>query len=258
MSASRPSFPGRASGPAPRATGGLIVWFVFLLIAFAAFVALGTWQIERRAWKLDLIERVDQRVHADPVAAPGAARWPAVTAEGDEYRHVRLSGRYLPGPNTLVQASTELGAGYWVLTPLSRGDGSVVLVNRGFVPQAQRTTAIAEPAPGGPVTVTGLLRLSEPGGGFLRDNDPAAGRWYSRDVQAIARARGLGPVAPYFVDAGVAGGEPPAGAPVPGLTVVRFHNSHLVYTITWYALAAMTLGAAVLIARDERRRRRVR
>jgi len=233
---------------------GLVLWLAFLCVACGSFVALGTWQIERRAWKLDLIDRVEARVHAAPVAAPGQADWPAVDADQYEYRHVRLSGTWLPGRDTLVQASTTLGSGYWVLTPLQRDDGSVVLINRGFVPPAQRTAGSIPLAPG-QVTVTGLLRLTEPDGGFLRENDPAADRWYSRDVAAIAKQHALAPVAPYFVDAGADGTPPATGAPVPGLTVVRFHNRHLVYTITWYALALMSAGAALFLIRDARRRR---
>ena len=41
----------------------------------AGLVALGVWQLERRAWKLDLIARVDARLAAGPVAAPGPGRW---------------------------------------------------------------------------------------------------------------------------------------------------------------------------------------
>ena len=108
----------------------------------------------------------------------------------------------------------------------------------------------------GEVSVTGLLRISEPGGGFLRDNAPADDRWYSRDVAAIAQARGLdGPVAPYFIDAERPG---PAGYPVGGLTVIAFRNEHLVYALTWFGLALLVLVAAVVVARDERRRRRDR
>ena len=88
------------------------------LAAFAGFFALGTWQLERRAWKLDLIERVDQRVHAPAGDAPGPGQWPRVNRADDEYRHVRASGRFLHDRETLVQATTELGSGYWVLTPL--------------------------------------------------------------------------------------------------------------------------------------------
>lgn len=237
------------AGPSARARLGLAA---AALAAFVLFAALGGWQIQRRAWKLDLIERVEQRVHAAPVAAPERARWPEVTAATDEYRHVRLAGRYLHAQSTRVQAATVLGAGHWLLTPLQQADGTVVLVNRGFVPPGWRAPAAAE---GDAVVVTGLLRLSEPGGGFLRRNDPAADRWTSRDVAGIARARGLGEVAPYFVDADArAAPVPDGGGPVGGLTVVRFANNHLVYALTWFTLALMVAGATAWVVRDARRR----
>jgi surfeit locus 1 family protein len=103
----------------------------------------------------------------------------------------------------------------------------------------------------GPDTrIVGLLRISEPRGSFARNNDPADNRWYSRDVAAIAATRGLANVAPYFVDA--AAGQNPAGSPdrpTGGLTVISFPNSHLVYAITWYALALMVAGAWWWLAR---------
>ena len=233
-------------------------------VLFAGFVALGSWQVERRAWKLALIERVEQRIHAAPVDAPGRADWPRVSAARDEYRHVRLAGRFLHHRETLVQAATTLGAGHWVLTPLQAADGTVVLVNRGFMPSGRRPAARAA-EPGGDAVVTGLLRLTEPGGGFLRRNDPAANRWYSRDVQAIAAARGLAAVAPYFIDADAVLPSLPARGipenddlPVGGLTVTAFHNSHLAYALTWYTLALMVAAAALQVVRLERRARRGR
>jgi surfeit locus 1 family protein len=195
------------------------------LALILGFVALGVWQVQRLGWKNDLIARVEAKLAAAPVAPPRT-----VTA-GDEYTRVVLTGRYLPGRDTYVQAVTDLGGGYWVLTPMDTAQGRV-LVNRGFVLTDRRGRT---PPPAAPVRVDGLLRLSEPGGGFLRGNDPVAGRWYSRDVGAIAAAKGLGAVAPYFVDAGANGGEWPRG----GLTVVRFRNSHLSYALTWFAMAAL-------------------
>jgi surfeit locus 1 family protein len=247
-------------------------------LLFAGFFALGTWQVKRLQWKLDLIERVNQRVHAPALAAPGRERWPQVTAQSDEYRHVTVSGSFLPELSTRVQASTELGSGFWLLTPLCSADGSIVLINRGFVPAkagdfSPRTTrprASAEICAGAASAprsaVTGLLRISEPGGGFLRKNDPAGEHWYSRDVQAIAAARGLLRVAPYFIDAEAAKGDANAAQnvseqhpgdeqPVAGLTVITFHNSHLVYALTWYALALMVAGAGVWLVREERKPR---
>lgn len=210
---------------------------------------MGGWQIERRAWKLDLIARVDARIHAPAAPPPARADWARVNARDDAYRHVRATGSFLHDRETLVQAVTERGAGFWVLTPLSTDQGTV-LVNRGFVPPERRDPA-SRRAGQGPVTVTGLLRMSEPGGAFLRSNDPAAGRWYSRDVAAIARARGLGEVAPFFIDADAT--PNPGGYPVGGLTVVAFPNNHLVYALTWFGLAALSAWGAALILRKARR-----
>ena len=224
-----------------------------LAVAFLGFIALGAWQLERRAWKLDLIERVDARVHAPPVAPPGPGEWASVSAARDEYRNVVVTGRFLPGRESRVQAVTARGAGYWLIAPLQRGDGTVVLVNRGFV--APDWKASSTPADATEVRVQGLLRLSEPDGGFLRRNLPAQGRWYSRDVQAIAAAKGLSRVAPYFIDA--AGDEDSssgADGPVGGLTVVSFRNQHLQYALTWFALALMVVAAAWRVLREERRR----
>jgi len=206
-----------------------------LLLLAAGFAALGIWQIERRAWKHALIASVESRIHAAPVAAPGPPAWPALSATRDAYRRLSVSGRFLPGRDTLVRGVSDLGAGYWVMSPLDTGD-FIVLVNRGFVPQGHKGDL--GPATGR-VSVTGLLRTSEPGGGFLRTNDPTAGRWYSRDVAAIARARRLDRVAPYFIDADA---TPGGGYPAGGLTVVRFPDNHLVYALTWFTLAFLSLA----------------
>jgi surfeit locus 1 family protein len=153
----------------------------------------------------------------------------------------------------LVQALTELGSGFWVLTPLRQADGSMILVNRGFVPPERRDrTAHGAGEPTTQVTLTGLLRITEPRGSFLRSNDPTHDRWYSRDVQAIAAARSLRPVAPYFVDADAAA-APATAEPVGGLTVVTFRNAHLSYAITWYGLALLVVIGTWIVIREERR-----
>ena len=220
------------------------------LVLAAAFAALGVWQVERRAWKLDLIARVDARIHASPRPIPLRASWNRV--DDDAYTRVRTEGVFLHDRETLVQAVTDAGSGWWVMTPLATRDG-VVLINRGFVPPERHDPATRRAgSPEGSQTVTGLLRVTEPGGGFLRANDPAAERWYSRDVAAIARARGLVGTAPYFIDADAT--PNPGGYPVGGLTVIAFRNSHLVYALTWFALAGLAVGGTVLIVRPRRTR----
>ena len=234
---------------------------------FLGFIALGTWQVYRLQWKLDLIDRVERRVHSAPQPLPAPASWPQLDAKALEYQPSNLQGQWLTNKTVLTQATTALGSGFWVLTPLQQADGSQVLVNRGFVPDTLRRDwaggpQLAAATPTGDVSVTGLLRATEPKGGFLRDNDPQAQRWFSRDVQAIAQAQGLAQAAPFFIDAGLPDGSAdPVGEqkrssasdllsqpwPRAGLTQIRFVNNHLVYALTWYGLALMVLGAAWLV-----------
>nr|WP_315249164.1 SURF1 family protein [uncultured Duganella sp.] len=240
-------------------------------VMFAGFFALGTWQVIRLQWKLALIERVDQRVHGAPVPAPAMAQWPQLNAENDDYRRVQLSGVLLDGATTQVLASLERGIGYWVVTPLCTPDGGIVMVNRGFIPAggsgwkpqpapAAASADACDHAQGTVVSVSGLLRMTEIAGS-LRKNEPARNYWYTRDVQAIAQARGLGQakVAPYFIDAdaptaqaaGPVAGQQPTG----GLTVISFVNNHLVYAVTWFALALMVAAATVWVIRDARKQK---
>lgn len=233
----------------PRSTATLLILLIALSIAFCSFTALGIWQLYRLQWKLDLIERVESRIHATPVLLPAVSDWSQVNAERDEYKRVRLEGHFIAGRDTRVQALTELGAGFWVLSPFQLSDGGIVLVNRGFVPSSFKS-ALSFPST---TIVTGLLRMREPVGGFLRNNVPADDRWYSRDVAAIANARELANVAPFFVDAEQS--DNTQEWPRAGLTVTRFSNNHLGYAITWFALALLVAWAMWRLVVVERRLR---
>ena len=197
-----------------------VVLTVLAVVLLGVLLALGVWQVQRLAWKQDLIRQVDARIHAAPVAAPPPDQ--VVTRKADQYRRVVVSGRFDHSREALVKAVTDLGPGYWVVTPLVTDRGFTLLINRGFVPsERQKPADRAAGQVEGETTVVGLLRLTEPDGGFLRANDPAGDRWFSRDVAGIAKARGLsGPVAPYFIDADAT--PNPGGWPRGGLTVVRF------------------------------------
>ena len=245
---------------------------MLLLVSLVVlFSGLGVWQLQRLAWKQALIAAVDERVHADPVPVPDSTDWASLNVAEWVYQRVWLTGHFDHAAEVQSLAVSELGSGYWVMTPLLLDEGGTVLVNRGFVPQALRDPAERPMAPpAGLVRVTGLLRASEPEGGFLRDNDPDAGRWYSRDVEAIARSRKLAaPVAPFFIDAGRGDTNLPADDADPGilesaaaavdeyprggLTVITFRNTHLVYAITWFTLAVLGVVGVVLLLKEWRR-----
>lgn len=231
-----------------RAGAGRLLLPALCILGVLLFGSLGIWQLERLAWKRDLIARVEARLAAPPAPLPPRENWAALAHRDIEYRRVRLSGVFRHNDETLVEALTERGPGYWVMTPLVTSEGPV-LVNRGFVPPDRKEPKTREAGlPRGQVAVTGLLRLSEPGGRFLRANDPARGRWFSRDVAAIAESRRLGPAAPFFIDADATAN--PGGWPLGGLTVLRFRNHHLIYALTWFALAGLSLAGLVLVLRS--------
>jgi len=126
--------PAQSSPPSQKKKSRFFLGFMAVLggVFFVLFLSLGIWQVERLQWKLDLIARVDARVHAEAVAAPGRDDWANVNQAQDEYRHVTLTGTYLNDKEVLVRALTERGSGFWVLTPLRTSDGALTFINRGL------------------------------------------------------------------------------------------------------------------------------
>lgn len=227
-----------------------VVVIVMTVVMTGLLLALGTWQVKRLSWKLDLIQRVEQRAHAEPVDAPPPSQWALMTDPATyEYRRVRLTGVFRHQDEVQVYTVSDLGPGYWVLTPLQRDDGSLVIVNRGFVPSDKRdpSTRLEGELPAR-VDIVGLMRAPEAGGLFLRTNDPQNNRWYSRNLAQIAQAKSLGTVAPFYVDADAT--PNPGGLPIGGKTMLTFPNNHLSYAITWYILAAMTVAAGWYVTRN--------
>lgn len=257
------------NGPAPsrvlRGRWTRIAFYVSAIVVFSGFLMLGNWQLRRLHWKRQLIHDVAARVHAPPVAAPGPAQWRGVTSGDVQYLHVKVRGTFLRLEPTLVHGTAEPGYGFWVMAPLRTDRGFIVLVNRGFIPADLPGTpafAVAQP-PTSEISVTGLLRSSETGGGFLRANQPTEKRWYSRDVAAIGSALSLSStqLAPYFIDAdklSVDSAEGKPHWPLAGQTVIKFPNHHLGYLITWYLMALGVAGAVVYVDWVERRRARHR
>ena len=220
------------------------------LIALAILLGLGTWQLERRAWKEDLIARILRQSRAEPVAPPAPGAWDPA---GDEFRHVRVAGHFLNDRETLVHglAAGETPGralqGYYVLTPFIRDDGGTVLVNRGFVPtelkaQGDRRDGLIA----GSTTVTGILRASEPRTLFVPEPDPARGEWFNRDIAGIAAARGLQDAAPYLIEADAVPGQ--TAWPRGGQLRVDLPNNHLQYAFTWFGLAGCLIGVFSVFA----------
>jgi surfeit locus 1 family protein len=231
---------------------------VVVLAGVAVLVALGTWQLERLAWKQGLIAAIQARLTAAPAPLPLPVRTRLSTIDvgAAEFRRVAFTAELLHDNEALVYTTGSplrpdvSGVGYWVFTPARLPDGTLVMVDRGFVPEARRDARTrAEGQIAGPTEIVGVLRWPEEAGVFTPAADPARNLWFARDPAAMAAAKGIGPVMPYYVEQ--ESPAPPGGLPRPGPLQPNLPNNHLGYAITWYGLALVLLGvfAAWLISR---------
>ena len=241
----------------------LVVPAVFTLVVCAILVGLGVWQLQRLAWKENLIAEVTTRMGAAPVAAPGPIAWPGIDLGSVEYQPVIVSGHYLNDHEAHVIYSLTSpkgpigGVGYMVMTPFAADAGWIVYVNRGFVPGEKADPATrAAGLIGGEATVAGVLRLPADRSWFMPGDNAAKNEWFSRDPALFAASAGLpaAAIAPYIIDARY---DPnlPGGLPQGGETVVDFPNNHFGYALTWFGLAACAAGVFIAFAAGRLRQR---
>lgn len=217
-------------------------WFAaFALPALAVLIGLGVWQLERRAWKHELIAHLEMRLAADPVPLPGAGD--DLTAF--DFRRARLSGRFLHDREQLLVGRSYQGlSGYEVMTPFALADGRAVFVDRGWIPLAARDSARGEPS--AEVSFEGVIRVppAPSGPGASRGNEH-----YRLNLGHMAAEAGVDPgrLVPVYV---VATGEPSAGVlPVPRRVAVELPDNHLQYALTWFSLAAVLVVISIAMVR---------
>lgn len=216
-----------------------ILMGIACLLTLAALLALGTWQVERLAWKEGLLATIEERVVAEPRPLTDIETRYATTRDV-EYWPVTLSGVFHHEAERHYLATWRGQSGFQVLTPLELADGRFIFINRGFVPYDRKDAARrAEGQVEGVVEIAGLSRTApeEKPSFIVPDNDPAKNVFYWKDIQEMTRSAGLDDetVLPFFVDAGAA--ENPGGLPIGGVTRIDLPNSHLQYAMTWYGLA---------------------
>jgi surfeit locus 1 family protein len=236
----------------------LVLPILFSVAAFATFVSLGTWQLQRKAWKDAVTYALDTRLTATPAELPPRMRWPNLTASADEFRRVKFTAAYVPGEEALVFAGGGStfrpdvgGPGYWVFAPARLSDGSTVVINRGFVPEGRQDPSTRPALDTAPQEMVGVMRWPESATWFTPAGERSRNVWFLRDPLEIAAAKGWANVAPFFVELESPG--PPGGLPQPGPLRVKLRNEHLQYAITWYALAGVVVVMFAIWLRGRRR-----
>lgn len=213
-------------------------------IGISVLMALGTWQLQRMAWKENLIAVINERTKAEPsdlLLAYSASRPPQEDAIGLEYLRVKVRGHFLHDKERYFYApDPELGPGFNVYTPLEIAGGKIIVfVNRGYVPDRLKDpSSRAAGQVEGEVEVIGLIRQQSLQARFMPDNNAEQNVWYWRDVNGLAKSAfpdGKTTVLPLVVDQEA--NSLPGDGPKGGTTIVTLPNRHLEYAITWYGLA---------------------
>jgi surfeit locus 1 family protein len=233
---------------------GLLLFTAFSAASLALLIELGVWQLQQLEWKQGLITQIEARAHAEPVTLKEALTR-ARSGEDVSYLRVRVEGRFDNGKERYLYAVSDGTPGWHVITPLATPDGAVVLVDRGFVPNAfKEPSSRAQSEISDEVAVTGLARAPDTQGPFIPDNEPAENRWFWRDLGAMSKSMFptvVPDLAPFILEAERS--DIPGGWPLGGQTRLDLPNNHLQYALTWFLLALCLVVIYVIYVRGRLR-----
>ena len=206
---------------------------VFVFFAFLTLIALGTWQVERREWKQNIMNKIDARITAPPIPISAYSN-----ITDDEFKQITLTGNYLHNDEILILNKPFNGkAGQYVFTPFKTTSGEVIEINRGWVPTDQKIDQ-----PEGHTQITGIIRATQKpnwlGKMITLENKPQQKIWFWIELPKLYGSLNL-PQKDFYVEQ--TGKVIPLNYPYPLPPNPNLYNEHLQYAITWYLLAGILL-----------------
>lgn len=212
-------------------------FFIIIGLGGAAILIwLGSWQMQRLAWKQGVIAEIEAHIDADPVTLPDT-----LDPARDAYLPVRVKGTLGAEQIHVLVSGKEIGAGYRVISALTTDTGRRILADVGFIPASQKNTLDVQ----GNAELTGNLQWPQEIDGFTPEADTANNIWFARDVPAMAVALNAEPV---LLVTRFGAMQDKAVMPMP-VDTARIPNDHLQYAITWFSLAAIWLAMSIYFLR---------
>jgi surfeit locus 1 family protein len=215
---------------------------VFSVPVLILCLGLSAWQMERREWKLGILERIAVNQAAAPVALDDLLKGDPLARE---YGRVKVAGTFLHDKEFhLAARSMKNTVGMQIVTPIRTDDGRIVLFDRGWVPSEKKEPekrAAGQVA--GKVELTGIVRRAQVQRQFSPDNVPDKNVWFHVDVPLMRKLAGGAPDAKldtFFLEADAT--PNPGGLPIGGQTRLDIPNDHLQYAITWFGIALALVG----------------
>ena len=236
---------------------GRWVGYIALTVVFSiACGLLSWWQWNRREEAVSAIRLVEANFDAQPAdldeLVPDLTAWDDAT----EWRPVVLEGEYLDDETLLVRnRPRDGGPGWEILTPLLLEDGTVFVVDRGWLPLgSQDDVPETIPAPPeGQVSVVARLKKGEP---TLPGRTAPEGQIATINLPTVAEnVAAAGHESTYTGSYGLVASESPAPAvsPLPAVRPPADEGNHLSYAFQWILFGVMAFIALFWSIRHERR-----
>ena len=219
---------------------------VLSIVGVAVLCTLGTWQVQRLQWKAGILDAIEAEYAVD---ASENLLSQAMLSKDIDFKRGYIVGTYMHDKTVLLHPRMhKKEVGYHVLTPLriSGDQGSVILVNRGWVPLDWDALSDDEVRKSdGVLKITGMLRSAPRVNSFVPENIPDQDIWYRIDLEQIAQAQGLQPFVSNMLYAETEGGGGKA-YPVAAATRISPNNNHAQYAFFWFAMAVAMVGVYIL------------
>lgn len=200
-------------------------------VMLVTLLGLGAWQLDRLAWKTDLLTNIREKMAMPPVPLPENVD----DLNAWEFRRVTMAGKFLHDKMFLLKPRTLEGRnGYHMVTAFQRASGGIVFVNRGWVSD---DTIKKATRPEGLTQVEGIVQVPRKRY-FTPNNNPVHGDWYWADIPAMRSFAQMQGVAPVIVTIS----QKQTGIfPVGGRLRLEIPNDHQQYAIFWFGMSFVLL-----------------
>jgi len=201
---------------------------LFVALFITLFCVLGTWQLYRLQWKMELISEITFGLNSTPITYSNSIN--------KNYQRVVSEGSYNFKDQIYLYSLNEKGKpGFDVITSFETVGKEIILVNRGWIPKELKELPEINPSQGS-AKVSGLLRKIYKANIFKPDNDIKDNIWFSVNLEDLEKFTGK--KFPNFI---VYLEAEDVKVPLPRKITVDVPNNHLKYAITWYSIAISIL-----------------
>jgi len=198
---------------------------VFVFFFIFVFLSLGTWQIIRLNWKLDLITQINNSLANEPVSL--------TQAEKKNFLKIKTSGKIDFNKQIyLYNLNQEGKPGFEVLNPILINEENY-LINRGWIPFEKKDTSEINKI--NQEEITGILKIQNKANYFKPANDIEGNYWFTLNRDDIFEYTGKS-FSQYII---YLSGD--YKIPLPIKISADISNNHKKYAITWFSLAISIL-----------------